>query len=53
MRLPFTNKGYDAKIIYNTMKSVYEGEAFIPLNPCSTKASKTLSAGNPVCVAGF
>ena len=29
------------------------GEAFIPLNPRGTKASKTLSAGNPVCAAGL
>lgn len=47
------DKGYDAKIIYNTVKSVYEGEAFIPLNPRGTKASKTLPAGNPVCEAGL
>ena len=47
------DKGYDAKSIYNTVKTVYEGEAFIPLNPRSTKASKTLPAGNPVCEAGF
>ena len=38
---------------YNTVKSVYEGEAFIPLNPRGTKASKTLSSGNPVCEAGL
>ena len=38
---------------YNTVKSVYEGEAFIPLNPRGTKASKTLPAGNPVCEAGL
>ena len=47
------DKGYDAKIIYNTVKAVYEGEAFIPLNPRGTKDSKALSAGNPVCEAGF
>ena len=29
------------------------GEAFIPLNPRGTKASKTLPAGNPVCEAGL
>ena len=27
------DKGYDVKSIYNTVKTVYEGEAFIPLNP--------------------
>ena len=47
------DKGYDVKSIYNTVKTVYEGEAFIPLNPRGTKASKTLSAGNPVCEAGL
>ena len=34
-------------------KTVYEGEAFIPLNPRGTKALETLPAGNPVCEAGF
>ena len=47
------DKGYNAKSIYNTVKSVYDGEAFIPLNPRGTKASKTLPAGNPVCEAGL
>ena len=47
------DKGYDAKSIYNTVKTVYDGEAFIPLNPRGTKDSKALSAGNPVCAAGL
>ena len=47
------DKGYDAKSIYNTVKTVYEGEAFIPLNPRGTKDLKALSAGNPVCAAGL
>ena len=47
------DKGYDAKSIYNTVKTVYEGEAFIPLNPRGTKDLKALPAGNPVCEAGF
>ena len=47
------DKGYDAKSIYNTVKTVYEGEAFIPLKPRSTKDLKALSAGNPVCEAGL
>ena len=47
------DKGYDAKIIYNTVKSVYEGEVFIPLNPRGTKDLKALPAGNPVCEAGL
>ena len=47
------DKGYDAKSIYNTVKTVYDGEVFIPLNPRGTKDSKALSAGNPVCEAGL
>ena len=47
------DKGYDVKSIYNTVKAVYEGEAFIPLNPRGTKVLKTLPAGNPVCAAGL
>ena len=47
------DKGYDVKSIYNTVKTVYEGEAFIPLNPRGTKDSKALSAGNPICEAGL
>ena len=47
------DKGYDVKSIYNTVKTIYEGEAFIPLNPRGTKDSKTLPAGNPVCEAGL
>ena len=47
------DKGYDVKSIYNTVKTGYEGEAFIPLNPRGTKDSKALSDGNPVCEAGL
>ena len=47
------DKGYDVKSIYNTVKAVYEGEAFIPLNPRGTKVLKTFPAGNPVCAAGL
>ena len=35
------DKGYDAKIIYNTVKSVYDGDAFIPLNPQRIYALRT------------
>jgi len=41
------------KNIYNTVKTVYEGEAFIPLNPRGTKASEAISVGNPICAAGL
>ena len=47
------DKGYDVKSIYNTVKTVYEGEAFIPLNPRGTKASEAISVGNPICEAGL
>ena len=46
------DKGYDAKSIYNTVKSVYDGEAFIPLKKCNSK-SKALPAGNLICDAGL
>ena len=32
------DKGYDAKTIYNTVKSVYDGEAFIPLKNAIPRA---------------
>ena len=47
------DKGYDEKSIYNTVKTVYEGEAFIPLNPRGMKDLKALPAGNPICAAGL
>lgn len=34
------DKGYDARSIYNTVKDVYDGEAFIPLKNYSTKTPK-------------
>ena len=46
------DKGYDAKSIYNTAKSVYDGEAFIPLKKRNSK-SKALPAGNLICDAGL
>lgn len=33
------DKGYDVKSVYNTVKSVYDGEAFIPLTPAAAKSS--------------
>ena len=47
------DKGCDVKSIYNTVKMVYDGEAFIPLNKCGTKNEKTLSAGNPLSAANL
>ena len=46
------DKGYDVKSIYNTVKTVYEGEAFIPLKKRNSK-SKALPAGNLICDAGL
>ena len=46
------DKGYDVKSIYNTVKSVYAGEAFIPLKKRNSK-SKALHAGNLICDAGL
>ncbi len=47
------DKGYDVRDIYNTVKDVYEGEAFIPLNKRGTKDPRKLAVGNPICEAGL
>lgn len=47
------DKGYDVRTIYNTVKDVYEGEAFIPLNKRGTKDPEKLAVGNPICDAGL
>ncbi len=47
------DKGYDVKEVYNLVKDVYDGEAFIPLNKRNTKDPKKLSVGNPICDAGL
>jgi len=47
------DKGYDTKDIYNTVRTVYQGECFIPINPRNTKDTKLLPMGHPVCDAGF
>ncbi len=47
------DKGYDAKMIYNTVRTVYDGDAFIPLKKRNTKGNHVLPAGNPVCEAGL
>lgn len=41
------DKGYDARSIYNTVKDVYDGEAFIPLKNYSTKNSKKTRIRKP------
>ena len=47
------DKGYDVKAIYNTVKEVYFGECFIPLNKRNSKSPKKLSSGHPICEAGL
>jgi len=47
------DKGYDVKAIYNTVKDVYEGDCFIPLNTRNTKNPKKLAVGNLLCPAGL
>ncbi len=46
------DKGYDAKSIYNTAKSVYAGESFIHLKKHGAE-NKALPVGNPVYEAGI
>ena len=46
-----TDKGFDVRDLYNTAKDVYDGEAVIPLNKRSTKKSKKLAVGTPICEA--
>lgn len=46
------DKGYDTKSIYNTVKSVYDGKAFIPLRKHKAKKN-ALPAGNLICDAGL
>ena len=47
------DKGYDVKEIYNSIKGLYDGECFIPINPRNTKDPKKLPIGNPICQAGL
>jgi hypothetical protein len=47
------DKAYDVKNIYNTVKTVYHGECFIPINPRNTKNPELLPVGNPICEAGL
>lgn len=47
------DKGYDAKDIYNSVKTLYNGECVIPLNQRNTKNPKLLPMGHPVCDAGL
>ena len=42
------DKGYDARSIYNTVKDVYDGEAFIPLKKLQHQKLQKLASGNPI-----
>ena len=41
------DKGYDAKEIYNTVRTLYNGEAFIPFNKRCTKSPISLPTAPP------
>ena len=41
------------KAIYNTVRDVYNGDCFIPLNKRGTKDPKKLGCGNVICEAGL
>jgi len=45
--------GYDIKEIYNTVRNIYHGNAYIPINPRNTKNPELLPVGNPICEAGL
>ena len=47
------DKGYDVKDIYNTVKDVYLGDCFIPLNKRNTKKPDKLPCGHLICDAGL
>ena len=47
------DKGYDVKDIYNTVRNVYHGDCFIPINKRNSKDTKLLPIGVPLCDAGL
>jgi IS5 family transposase len=47
------DKGYDVTSIYDHVRTVYEGDCFIPLNKRGTKTPEKLPSGNPICEAGL
>ena len=44
---------YDSKGIYNTVKTHYQGDCYIPINPRNTQNPEKLPIGNPICEAGL
>ena len=47
------DKGYDLNSIYDTIRDLYKGECFIPINQRNTKDLSKLPVGNPICEAGL
>ena len=47
------DKAYDVKAIYNTVKTIYEGDCVIPINKRNTKSADKLPSGRPICDAGL
>ena len=45
--------GYDVKEIYDTVRNIYHGDCYIPINPRNTKNPELLPIGNPICEAGL
>jgi hypothetical protein len=45
--------GYDIKEIYNTIRNIYHGDCYIPINPRNTQNPVLLPIGNPICEAGL
>ena len=44
---------YDIKEIYNTIRNIYAGDCYIPINPRNTKNPDLLPSGNIICEAGI
>lgn len=47
------DKAYDVKNIYNTVKDVYDGKCFIPLNTRNTKNPASFAIQTPICEGGL
>lgn len=47
------DKAFDEKHVYNTVRTLYHGEAVIPLNKRNTKDPSKLPSGHPICEAGL
>ncbi|MDD6489189.1 MAG: transposase [Clostridia bacterium] len=47
------DKAYDVKVIYNTVKHLYNGNCAIPINKRNTKNPQKLPSGHPICEASL